>query len=178
MANTRYTTTAIVLHWLVALLIFIAFALGWYMTDLKISPTKLQYYSWHKWLGITVLGLAALRLTWRLWHQPPPLSTQMPRWQKVAAALGHGALYVLLFAIPLSGWGFSSASGYPVVYLGQFQLPDWLPKDKVLAAQMKELHECLTTVLMVIVAGHIAAALKHQFIDRDGLLRRMWFADR
>lgn len=175
MAGTRYTATAITLHWLSALLIVAAFALGVIMVDMKISPTKLQYFSWHKWLGITVLGLVALRLLWRLSHQPPALAATTPRWQLLAAAAGHWALYLLMFAIPLSGWAYSSASGYPVVYLGQFQLPDWVPKDKALAAQLKEVHELLTTVLLFVVGTHLAAALKHQFIDKDGLMARMWF---
>jgi len=175
MAAKRYTTTAITLHWLSALLIVAAFALGVIMVDLKISPTKLQYFSWHKWLGITILGLVALRLLWRLSHRPPALSATTPRWQVLAAGAGHWALYALMFAIPLSGWAYSSASGYPVVYLGQFQLPDWVPKDKALAAQLKDVHELLTTVLMFVVGGHFVAALKHQFIDKDGLMVRMWF---
>lgn len=177
MIKTRYTATAVSLHWLIALLIFAAFGLGWYMVDLKISPAKLQYYSWHKWLGITVLGFAVLRLLWRLTHRPPPLPAGTPRWQALAASAGHWALYGLLFAIPLSGWAFSSASGYPVVFLGieSLQLPDWVLKDKALAAQMKDLHELLTTLLLVVVGVHVAAALKHHFIDRDGLLHRMWF---
>ena len=178
MARSRYTNTAVALHWLIALLILVAFALGWYMTDLKISPDKLRYYSWHKWLGITVLGFALFRLLWRLTHKPPPLPNSTPRWQVLAASAGHWALYALLFLIPLSGWAYSSASGYPVVYLGEFPLPDWVPKDKALAALMKERHEQLTTLLMFVVAGHVLAALKHHFIDHDGLLHRMWFGHR
>lgn len=176
MAETRYTATAITLHWLSALLIIAAFVLGVVMVDMKISPTKLQYYSWHKWLGITVLGLVALRLLWRLFHPAPALPLQTPRWQVLAASAGHWMLYALMFAIPLSGWAFSSASGYPVVYLGQFPLPDWVPKDKALAGQLKDVHELLTAILMWVVAGHFAAALKHQFVDKDGLLARMWFS--
>ncbi len=175
MASTRYTTTAISLHWLIALLIVAGFALGLYMVDLKISPDKLRYYSWHKWLGITVLALAVMRLLWRLTHKPPPLPAGTPRWQVQAASAGHWALYALLFAIPLSGWAYSSASGYPVVYLGQLPLPDWVPKDKALASQMKEIHDLLTTVLMIVVGVHVLAAVKHHFIDHDGLLHRMWF---
>lgn len=175
MNQPRYTDTAIALHWLIAVLIGTAYALGLYMVDLKISPAKLQYFSWHKWLGITVLAFAVLRLAWRLTHRPPPLPASTPRWQALAASAGHWALYALLFLIPLSGWAYSSASGYPVVYLGLFQLPDWVPKDKALAAMMKERHEQLTTLLMIVVAGHVLAAFKHHFIDRDGLLRRMWF---
>ncbi len=176
MTKPRYTQTAVMLHWLVAVLIFGTFALGWFMVDLKISPDKLRYYSWHKWLGITVLGLAVLRLLWRSMHQPPALPATVSRWQRKASAAAHGLLYLLLFAIPLSGWAFSSASGYPVVYLGELALPNWVPKDKFLAAQLKQVHEWLTTLLMMVVGLHIAAALKHQFIDRDGLLRRMWFS--
>ncbi len=178
MSQARYTRTAISLHWLIALLILAAFLLGSYMVDLRISPAKLQYYAWHKWLGITVLALATLRLLWRLTHRPPPLPASTPRWQVLAATAGHWALYLLLFAIPLSGWAYSSASGYPVVYLKLVQLPDWVPKDKALAAQMKLVHDWLTTVLMVVVAVHVIAAFKHHFVDRDGLLRRMWFGTR
>ena len=172
--SLRYTRTAVSLHWLVALLIVAAFGLGWYMSDLKISPAKLQYYSWHKWLGVTILALAVIRLLWRFAHRPPPLPASTLRWQGLAASAAHWMLYALLFAIPLSGWAFSSASGYPVVYLGVLPLPDWVPKDKVLAGQMKDLHELLTTLLLVVVAAHVGAALKHHFIDHDGLLRRMW----
>jgi len=175
LVRTRYTNTAVALHWLIALMIVAAFALGLYMVDLKISPAKLRYFSWHKWLGITVLGFAVLRLLWRLTHKPPPLAAGTPKWQVLAAAGGHGALYLLLFLIPLSGWAYSSASGYPVVYLGEFPLPDWVPKDKELAALLKVRHEQLTTLLMAVVAVHVLAAFKHHFIDRDGLLHRMWF---
>lgn len=178
MRQLRYTNTAISLHWLIAAMIATAFALGSYMVDLKISPAKLQYFSWHKWLGITVLMFGVLRLLWRLTHKPPPLPASTPRWQALAASAGHWALYALLFAIPLSGWAFSSASGYPVVYLGQFPLPDWVPKDKALAAEMKDIHELLTTLLLYVVGVHVLAAFKHHFIDHDGLLRRMWFASK
>jgi len=175
MKPARYTKTAIAMHWLIVLMLIGAFALGWYMTDLKISPAKLQYYAWHKWLGITILGLVVLRLLWRVTHKPPPLPLATPRWQVLAAGAGHWTLYLLLLAIPLSGWAHSSAAGFPVVYFGWLQLPDWLPKDKALAHQMEELHEMLTTALLVVVAAHVLAALKHHFIDRDGLLHRMWF---
>ena len=178
MSNPHYTNTAISLHWLIAAVIGVAYVLGSYMVDLKISPAKLQYFSWHKWLGITVLAFAVLRLLWRLTHKPPALPASTPHWQTLAASAGHWALYALLFAIPLSGWAFSSASGYPVVYLGQFQLPDWVPKDKALAAQMKDIHELLTTVLLYVVAVHVLAAFKHHFVDHDGLLRRMWFGSK
>lgn len=176
--SQRYTHTAISLHWLIAAMIGAAFVMGSYMVDLKMSPTKLQYFSWHKWTGITVLAFAVLRLLWRLTHQPPALPRSTPHWQALGASAGHWALYVLMFAIPLSGWAYSSASGYSVVYLGQISLPDWVPKDKALAARMKDIHELLTTALLLVVAVHVLAALKHHFIDHDGLLRRMWFTNK
>lgn len=173
-APIRFSSTAIGLHWLIALLIAGAFGLGWYMNDLPISPARLQYYAWHKWVGVTVFGLAFLRLFWRLTHRPPSPPATMARWQVYASALAHAALYLLLFAVPLSGWLYSSASGYPVVYLKLVQLPDLVGKDKALAHTLKEVHELLTTVLLWLVILHVAAALKHQFWDRDGLLWRMW----
>ncbi len=119
----RYGTTAIVLHWLTALLIVCGFTLGLSMVGLPISRQKLQWYAWHKWIGITVFLLTCARLAWRLWH-PAPALPPMPAWEARAAVLSHRALYVLLLAIPLSGWSFSSASGVQVVYLGLIPLPD------------------------------------------------------
>lgn len=172
---SRYAPTAVGLHWLIALLIATAFGLGLYMSDLPISPAKLQYYAWHKWMGVTVLLLAALRLGWRLLHRPPPLPPGMPRWQRRASELSHRLLYVLMFLLPLSGWLYSSASGYPVVYLGLVQLPDLVGKDKALAGLLHEAHELIAFTLAGLVLLHLAAAFKHHFIDRDGLLGRMWF---
>ena len=175
LATLRYTRTAVCLHWLIALLIAGGFGLGMFMTDLPISPAKLQYYAWHKWIGVTVFGLALLRAAWRLTHTPPTLPVGMPPWQRKAADLGHALLYVLIFAIPLSGWLYSSAAGFQTVYLKLVPIPDLLHKDKALAATLKLVHEVLTTVLMWTVIVHVAAAFKHQFVDRDGLLHRMWF---
>lgn len=174
-APDRYTRTAISLHWLIALLIVGGFAVGLYMTDLKLSPEKLKLYSWHKWSGITVLALALSRTVWRASHPPPAPLPGQPAWQLLAAQAAHLALYVLMLAIPLSGWLYSSASGYPVVYFGikALQLPDLVAKDKELATFLKELHETLNWTLAAVVFLHAAAALKHHLIDRDGSLRRM-----
>lgn len=169
----RYTTTAISLHWLLALLIIAALSLGLYMSDLPLSPTKLRLYSYHKWLGVTVFGLLWLRLAWRLSHTPP--AGIGPRWQQRAAEVAHWGLYALMLAMPLSGWLYSSASGYQTVYLGLWPIPNALGKDKALAELLHELHELLGYAFMALIALHVAAALKHHFIDKDGLLRRMWF---
>lgn len=171
----RYTAPAITLHWLMAVLIAGGFAVGLYMTDLKLSPEKLKLYAWHKWSGMTVLVLALLRILWRQRHPAPGPVPGQPTWQVLSALFAHRVLYVLMVAIPLSGWLYSSASGYPVVLFGikALQLPDLVPKDKALAASLKDLHELLNWSLAALVTVHAAAALKHGVIDRDGTLRRM-----
>lgn len=168
-----YTRTAIFLHWLSAFLIFAVFPLGVYMHELPLSPTKLQLYSYHKWLGITILLLAAARLAWRLGHTPPPLPAAIPPWQQRAAHALHGLLYLLLLAIPLSGWLMSSAKGFQTIYLGVLPLPDLVGKDNALGALLTEVHEILNFTLLALVVAHVGAAFKHHFIDRDGVLARM-----
>ena len=167
-----YTRTAVSLHWLIAGLIISAFALGWVMTELAISPLKVRMFNWHKWVGMTVLALAALRTLWRLTHRAPPL-LPMPAWQRISAHALHGLLYVMMFALPLSGWAYSNATGYPIVYLGLWRLPDLVMKNKALAAQLVQVHHTLGWVLLAIVVIHVAAALKHHLVDRDETLRRM-----
>jgi cytochrome b561 len=169
----RYTATAVLLHWLLALFIFSNFALGLYMSDLPVSPQRLKLYNYHKWVGITILGLAALRLLWRLTHTPPPLPSGTPAWQHRAAHLTHWALYALFFAVPFSGWAYSSATGFPIVYLGMLQLPDFVPKDRALADTLKLVHKIFSFSLGALVVLHIAAAFQHHFVHRDGLLSRM-----
>lgn len=170
----RYTRTAIVFHWLIALLIVGTFTMGLVMTDIPgITPTKLKYYSWHKWAGVTVLTLATLRLLWRLSHRAPPYPASMPAWQKSAANGLHGFLYVLMFAVPLSGYFYSLSAGVPVVWFGLFQLPVLIDANAELKPVLKGLHFWLNMGLAGCVALHIAAALKHQFVDRDGVIKRM-----
>lgn len=169
----RYTSTAIALHWLMFALIASGFALAVYMTGLPLSPQKLKYFSWHKWIGVTVFMLVVARLAWRLTHPAPALPAMMPAWQQRAAALIHAALYALVLVIPPTGWLYSSATGVPTVYLGLLQLPDLLEKDKALAGQLKLVHVTLNYTMLTLVVIHIAAALKHHFVDRDGVLRRM-----
>jgi cytochrome b561 len=173
----RYTPVAIAFHWLLALMIIGSFCVGAYMSDLQLSVTKLKLYNYHKWAGITILALSALRLLWRLTHRPPA-APAMPRWQHLASQLAHGALYVLFFAVPLMGWAYSSSAGFPVVLFGVLPLPDFVAPDKALSEILKERHGQLAWALAVVVLVHVGAALKHQFIDRDGLLQRMWPAGR
>ncbi len=170
---TRYTNTAIALHWLLALLIFAAFPLGIYMHELPLSPTKLQLYSYHKWIGITILLLAAVRIAWRITHTPPRLPDNLPRWQQLASHATHQLLYVLIISVPLSGWLMSSAKGFKTVWFGVLPLPDLVAKDKALGEILSGVHQSLNFILLALVVLHIAAALKHRFIDRDDVMDRM-----
>ena len=174
-----YGGVAIGLHWLLALALVGAFSVGVYMHDLPFSPQRLKFFNWHKWAGITILALSVLRLGWRLTHRPPPLGTAvlaaMPPWQRRAHHATHALMYGLFLAVPLSGWAYSSAAGFPIVWFGVLALPDWVPVDKELAADLlKPLHQLLAFTLAALVVLHVAAALKHQWIDRDGLFWRIW----
>jgi cytochrome b561 len=175
MNQARYSTFAIILHWVMAILILFTWSIAVVADDMPLSPTRIAAYSWHKWLGETVFFLVLIRMVWRATHPAPVLSTPMPKWQEQAMKWTHIALYFLMLAIPLVGWLLSSAKGYTVNYFDLFELPDLVPKDKALGRVLKETHEFLANALMALVGLHILAALKHQFIDKDGLLSRMSF---
>jgi cytochrome b561 len=146
---SHYTRTALGLHWLIAGFILAALFMGWTMTEMEVSPTKLKLYNYHKWVGVTVLALALVRVGWRFTHRPPPLE-------------------------PVTGWAYSNASGYPIVYLGRVPLPDLLDRDRLLAGQLVKVHGTLAAVLAAAVALHVLAALEHHFIRKDRTLRRMF----
>ena len=171
--SPSYTGVAKSLHWLMALLLLGLLALGFYMSDLPLSPRKLQLYAWHKWAGITVFLLVLIRLGWRLTHRPPALPAHMPPLLRMAAHAGHALLYVLMFAIPLSGWLMSSAKGFQTVWFGVLPIPDLLSKDPALGELLQSVHVSLNLLFIAVLAGHIGAALKHHFIDRDDILTRM-----
>ncbi len=171
-APQRYTRTAVLLHWLLALAILTSFCVGVYMSDLPMSPQRLKLYNWHKWAGVTILALSTLRLLWRLAHRPPA-DLPMPAWQVRAAHWTHRLLYLLFFAVPLAGWAYSSSAGFPVVLYGVLPLPDFVPVDKPLSEVLKFTHKALAFTLGLAVLAHVGAALKHHFVDRDGLLARM-----
>jgi len=171
---SRYSGTAIALHWVMALALLCNFCVGLYMSDLPMSMTRLKLYNYHKWTGATILALAALRLLWRLTHRPPA-ELPAPKWQHTAASATHWALYALFFAVPLVGWAYSSAAGFPIVVFGVLPLPDFVPRDKPFGEEvLAPLHEASSYLLAAIVGVHVAAAFKHQFVDRDHLMARMW----
>ena len=171
--STHYTATAKALHWGIAVLIFGMLGLGFYMTGLDLSPTKLQLFSWHKWAGVTVFMLVVVRLAWRVTHRPPALPAHMPALERFAAHAGHHLLYVLMIAIPLSGWLMSSAKGFQTVWFGVLPLPDLLAKDKALGDLLQTVHVVLNYTLIAVLLGHVGAALKHHFIDKDDVMTRM-----
>ncbi|MGE5470997.1 MAG: cytochrome b [Bacteroidota bacterium] len=171
--KTQYTATAKSLHWLMAVLFFGLLALGFYMSDLPLSPLKLKLYSWHKWAGVTAFLLVWVRLFWRLTHRPPALPASMPKPMQLAAHAGHLLLYALMIAIPLTGWLMSSAKGFQTVWFGILPIPDLLAKNKETGDLLLLIHQSLNLLFVAVIAGHIGAALKHHFIDRDDILTRM-----
>lgn len=168
----RYSIVAILLHWAVAAAIVALVLIGWNMVDLPLSPRKLELYALHKSIGLTVLGLAVLRLAWRWLRRPPP-PDPMPRWQEQAAAWAHRLLYALLFLLPLTGWLFNSIVGFPLSWFGFVTLPPLAPALPAWREASADLHHWLGWILIVVVALHAAGALHHQFILRDATLWRM-----
>jgi cytochrome b561 len=167
-----YGSLAKFLHWAIVLLIVPQYFLAEAAHDLPNGVEKLQLYTWHKSLGMLVLLLALVRIGWKLANRGLPGPIGEP-WQRKAAAAGHGLLYLLILAQPLTGWLMSSAANYPVTLFGWFQFPALIGENHDLHESLEEVHELLFTLMLVVVAVHIAAALYHHFILRDGVLRRM-----
>jgi len=149
------------------------FTLGWTMVDLSLSPDKLKFYSWHKWIGCSVFVLTIARLLWRLTHPLPPLPDDVPLFARYLAGAMHAALYVALLAMPLIGWIRSSAEGISVVIFGVLPLPNVVEKDKVLAETLEIVHWAGSWVLLALISGHVLAALGHHLIRRDAVLTNM-----
>jgi cytochrome b561 len=162
------------LHWLTALLVAGLWIAGTVMVDLTDLGLKFALYQWHKSFGFVVLALTAIRLLWRQLDPPPP-APPMPAWQRRAAAASHALLYLLLLAIPLSGFLMVSTApiAIPTVLFGVVPVPHPLAPDELLFTLFRQVHESLTTLLLVLVGVHAAAALKHHLVDRDAVLRRM-----
>jgi cytochrome b561 len=169
----RWGVLSQLFHWLIVALIALQVTLASLADDLPPGVKKLTLLARHKSVGITILMLVILRLLWRSLNLTPLLPTTLRPYERLLARLTHAALYVLLFAMPLSGWMMSSARGFPVSWFGFFTLPDLVPKDKSLYEALLTTHEVLAWVLAAVVALHVAAALKHHFMLRDDVLRRM-----
>lgn len=180
---SKYTRTAIALHWVIALFIFINLVLGLAIERIPDDWIR-PVINTHKSIGITVLGLALMRLLWRFTHQPPPLPTAYPRWERLAAHSAHIVLYGLMIALPLSGWLHDSAwKAAPEIKMYWFGLFEWPRFDFIMQLEpvykeqlhslLGEIHEWLGFVLMGLWVVHVGAALKHQYIDKHAELQRM-----
>lgn len=169
----RYSLPAIILHWLVALLMIANLGIGLRLEDMPFSMAKLQQINYHKWIGITVLLLAALRLIWRVLRRPPPPLPDLAPHERIASAAVHHLLYLLMFALPIGGWLMSSAKGFPVVYFGIVPLPDLVSKNKEVADLLGSVHALMGWALLFLLLLHIAGALKHQWLDKKPILYRM-----
>ncbi len=173
-AAARYGRTAASLHWLTALAVLGMIGVGLWMVGLPIGRQKLVVYGWHKWIGLTIMVLTLVRLAWRWRHPPPTLPLRLARWEHVLAPAAHALLYLLLLAMPLSGWLMTSAAGLPVFWFGLFQVPDLVGRDPQLFELFRATHHWLSRAVILLLAIHIGAVLRHDVLRRDGVLRRMW----
>ncbi len=170
-SEKKFGLIAILLHWIMAILIIGLLTLGLYMTKFYHGTEKFKLYGWHKEFGILVLMLILLRSSWRAFNIIPSLS--LPRWEMLAARTMHFALYGFMFAMPLTGWLMTSFSGFTISFFGWFVIPDPFSAHLDLAHLFKKTHKWLGYALIAAIVLHVCAALKHHFIDKDDILRRM-----
>jgi cytochrome b561 len=176
--NFRNTTRAWgafskTLHWLIVLLIIAQWVIAEHADDLPNGLEKLRTLDLHKSIGMTVFMLAIIRLVWRWTNPVPALEGVTQGWERWLAGVSHVALYLLIFAMPISGWLMSSAHAYSVSWFHLFQWPDLLQADHELAERLESLHKLLFKILVGVAVLHALGALKHHFIDRNEVLKRM-----
>ena len=171
---SRYTWQAIALHWLLAVLIIGMLWLGFSLEDIpRDTPARGYYVNLHKSFGVLVLLLVLVRMAWRARHKAPPLPAGMPRWQAQAAVWSHRLLYVCMLLQPLSGYLASAFGKFGVKFFG-IPLPQWAWESKPVQSFFGTIHGVVAVTLLVLVALHVAAALKHLLVDRDQVFQRMW----
>ena len=171
--ETAYGALAQGFHWLIFALIVALFAIGWYMEDLPLGPDKIKIYNLHKSIGVLVLSLAVLRLLWRFITPPPPLPSGMADWERRAAAASHVMLYLLIFAQPVIGILHSNAANFPVVVFGSLTLPAVIGPSEALKKALGAAHYWGSWAILGMVVLHAGAALRHHFVVKDDVLRRM-----
>jgi len=171
----KYSKTAILLHWLIAILIVTNVVLAGMSEDLP-RAARAAYMDPHKAIGISILTLSVLRLLWRIGHRPPPLPQSLPGWQAKLGRFVHALFYFLIIAVPLTGWLMVAAreGAPPVDFFGLFFIDLPVPDSKGLSSFGYQGHEILTKPLVVLIILHIIGALKHQFIDGLPFIQRMW----
>lgn len=172
--GSRYTTAAIVFHWIVAILAFTMIGLGVYMTDIpKGTPDRVFYYNLHKSIGVTTALLVIVRLLWRAKNPPPSLPASMPDWEVQASKISHALLYMCLIVMPLSGFSATQFTKYGVNYFGLFKIPPMGSENKVVYDLLQGIHGVTATLLIALVVIHVLAAFKHLLINRDKVFQRM-----
>lgn len=169
---TQYGAVAQLFHWIIVCLIVTQFVLA-NKADALQGAAKIPTLALHKSVGMTILALAILRLLWRWLNPVPPMPNDTPGWQRLAAHASHWALYGLLLVIPLFGWLMSSARNFPVSWFNLFTFPDLIAPNRPRYEFFHDTHELLASILFYVALVHIAAALKHHFVNRDNVLRRM-----
>lgn len=171
--SDRYDTTTIVLHWAIAILVVTLLVTGWYMVGVpKLTPARGFWYNLHKSLGIVTAALIVILIVRRMFHRAPPLPATMPGWERRAAHLNHVAFYVLLVLSTAAGYLTSSFSRFGPKVFG-IPLPHWGWDDVAQRTQYASAHRVITWVFAVLIVVHVAAALKHLVVDRDGVVARM-----
>jgi cytochrome b561 len=169
----KYTGVAMLLHWLMVLLIFTLFGLGWYMTELpKGSEERAWFFALHKSVGLTTALMVMLRVIWRLTHDPPALPEMIVYWKRRMAAATHHLLYVMMFLQPVSGYVSSSFSGHSTKFWG-IPLPDWGWKDQALNELFTSIHVASSVALLSLIVLHILGAVHHGMTGEKSVLRRM-----
>jgi cytochrome b561 len=171
-SETRWGSVTQAIHWLMAVAIIGNGILGLIMDEMPRGMTKLNTFAIHKSIGLTVLALLILRVSWRFFERKPR-DEPMPRWQRLAAHATHAVLYLLMLAIPLSGWIYNSAHGYPLQWFKWFNLPALVEKNQALSDIAGETHEILFWVIVVVLVAHVGGALVHHWFERDNTLLRM-----
>lgn len=169
----RYPRRAVVLHWIVAVLIIALMMTGWYMVGTpKNTPERAFFFNLHKSLGIATAIFIVALIVWRVRHEAPALPTTMPRWERVAAVLNHRLFYVFMVLVTVAGYLTSSFSKYGPKLFGM-PLPHWGWEDAALRSDFAAIHRGAALAFAVLIAIHIAAALKHLWLDKDGVFQRM-----
>ena len=171
--GTDYGWAAKAFHWMTAAAVIAMFAIAWYMEELPNTPFKIEVFNLHKSIGVTILTVTVLRIVWRRISPPPPLPDSMRTWERLAAHSGHAVLYLLLVVMPVAGILHSWFLNYPITIFGLFSLPSPVPANRDAAEIFGAVHGIGANVLLVTFALHVAAALKHHFVTKDAILKRM-----
>lgn len=176
--TNRYGLISQAFHWLIVVLLLVQYRWGWQIFQADSFRVRLELVPQHKTLGMLVLALVLLRLLWRFFNRPPALPSGMPLWERRLAKAGHGLLYGLILAVPLTGWLYSSAAGLGDVWWGPVNFPSLVPDSEVLENWFGQFHQWLALTLGLMALLHVLAALRHQFLLKDNLMKRMlppWF---